>query len=145
MFLFFGEPHGVFINCGDRKRGGAVRSLIWCRTVTLGRSCGGHWIFKADARRPQGDRRGALRRTCGQTDGKSGFFFLFLFTSSIVSACRIATASVEMKKVITPRYNSTAPLRPVKYSHKQGILIHKFSMTFLIYNVEKSTLVTTGK
>ena len=21
MFLFFGEPHGVFINCGDRKRG----------------------------------------------------------------------------------------------------------------------------
>ena len=39
MFLFFEEPHGVFINRGDRKRGGAVRSLIWCRTVTLGPSC----------------------------------------------------------------------------------------------------------
>ena len=55
--LFFGEPHGVFINCGARKRGGAVRSLIWCRTVTLGRPCGGHRIFKADARCPQGARK----------------------------------------------------------------------------------------
>ena len=47
----------MFINCGDRKRGGAVRSLISCRTVTLGRPCGGNIIFKADARRPQGARK----------------------------------------------------------------------------------------
>ena len=71
------------------------------------------------ARRPQGDRRGALRRTCGQTDGNECvlFFFFFFFASSFISACRIAAANVEMKKVITPRYNSTATLRPVKYSH----------------------------
>ena len=72
---------------------------------------------KVPARRPQG----ALRRTCGQTDGNEWVLFLLLllllfFTSSFVSACRIATANVEMKKVITPRYNSTATLRPVKYS-----------------------------
>ena len=70
-------------------------------------------------RRPQGDRRGALRRTCVQTDGNECvlfFFFNFFFflTSSFVSACRIATVSVEMKKVITPRYNSMATLWPVK-------------------------------
>ena len=70
---------------------------------------------KVPARRPQGDRRGALRRTDGN---ECGFFCCcFFFTSSFVSACRIATANVEMKKVITPRYNSTATLRPVKYSH----------------------------
>ena len=75
---------------------------------------------KVPTRRPQGDHRGTLRRTCGQTDGNEWVFYYFLFfifTSSFVSACRIATANVEMKKVITPRYNSTAPLRPVKYSH----------------------------
>ena len=75
---------------------------------------------KVPARRPQGDCRGALRRTCGQTDGNEWVLFIyiyFFFTSSFVSACRIATANVEMKKVITPRYNSTATLRPVKYSH----------------------------
>ena len=98
---------------------------------TLGRSCGSHRIFKADTRKPQGtrkataggpqgDRRGALRRTCGQTDGNKWVLFIIIiifFTRSFVSACRIATANVEMKKVITPHYNSTAPLRPVKYSH----------------------------
>ena len=72
---------------------------------------------------PQGDRRGTtggLRRTCGQTDSNEWvlfFIIIIFFTSSFVSACRIATANVEMKKVITPRYNSTATLRPVKYSH----------------------------
>ena len=30
-------------------------------------------------RRPQGDRRGALRRTCGQTDGNECVLFFFLF------------------------------------------------------------------
>ena len=80
MFLFFGEPHGVFVR-----------------------------IFKVASRYPQGDRKSTAGGPYGELAARwavtSGFFFIFLFffTSSFVSAYRIAMASVEMKKVRTPQ------------------------------------------
>ena len=114
VFIFWVAARGIYK---------LWRPKTWgCRTVVDLMS---HGDLRASLRRPynfqgrrkvasrclQDDRRGALRRTCGQMDGNEWvlfFNFFYLLSSSFASACRIATANVEMKKVITPRYNSTA-------------------------------------
>ena len=50
------------------------------------------------ARQTQGLRTASIRPTYGRSRGVYG----------MATACQISTANVEMKKVITPRYNSTA-------------------------------------
>ena len=47
---------------------------------------------------PHGKRRASVRPTYGRRRGIYG----------MATACQISTANVDMKKVITPRYNSTA-------------------------------------
>ena len=53
--------------------------------------------IKAYARRPQGDRTVTVRRPYGDRA-----------VYGMATASQISTANVEMKKAITPRYNSTA-------------------------------------
>ena len=77
--------------------------------------------IKAYARHPQGDRTVNVRRPYGDRAVK-----LTLLTDAVppygrrrgvygmATVWQISTANVEMKKVITPRYNSTATLAACK-------------------------------
>jgi len=58
----------------------------------------------ADARKPQGGRRGTIRQPCGQTDATATHLEYIIIHYIYI----IATANLEMKTVITPRYNPTA-------------------------------------
>ena len=77
--------------------------------------------IKAYARRPQGDRTVNVRRPCGQTDATDWRSASVRPTYGrrrgvydMATVWQISTANVEMKKVITPRYNSTATLAACK-------------------------------